>query len=408
MNTSKFKIVFLSDDFPPQSFGGAGMIAYEEAQALSELGHDVIVVTAVDKKEEEGESLMGKIKIYKIFSSYDQRFRAYVSLNNSRVIRNLDNILKEEKPDIVHAHNIHIHISYKALEVASRYTQNVFLTAHDFMLVHYGKFLQPKSGNLKVSALQNLFDYKLQYNPFRNILIRRYLKHVKTIFAVSNSVKKFLEMNGIKKVHTLHNGIDERRFDGIDQEKKNAWAEKYGLVGKKVLLFVGRISGLKGGEQIRKAFKKVGTKIPEARLLMVGKVSNINKDEEEDKNIIYTGFVSRDEIKYLYTLADVVVVPSLYVDPFVIVNVEAMANHKPVVGTCFGGTKEIVEDKETGIIVDPNDLDSLSGAIIDLFQDPKKREEYGEAGYRRFIEKFTIKTHTKALIECYNTFSLHD
>src|SRR3989344_5846722 len=100
------RIVFLSDDFPPQSFGGAGIVAYDFAIGMKRLGHEVSVITTCRKESEVGESEYHGLKVWKIASNYSARWRSYLGLYNPPVVRQVAKLLKEIKPDVVHAHNI--------------------------------------------------------------------------------------------------------------------------------------------------------------------------------------------------------------------------------------------------------------------------------------------------------------
>jgi len=71
------KIVFLQDDFPPQSFGGAGFSTYELARGMRELGHEVYVITACRTSAEAGESTYDDLTVFTIVSNYAPRWRAW-------------------------------------------------------------------------------------------------------------------------------------------------------------------------------------------------------------------------------------------------------------------------------------------------------------------------------------------
>src|SRR3990167_3507984 len=133
------KIVFLSDDFPPQSFGGAGIVAYDFAITMKKLGHEVSVITTCRNRDEVGESEYYGIKVWKIASNYSTRWRAYLSLYNPGVVRQVEKLLEKIKPDVVHAHNIHFYLSYQTLAVAKRFIKAVVLSAHDVMSFNFGK-----------------------------------------------------------------------------------------------------------------------------------------------------------------------------------------------------------------------------------------------------------------------------
>jgi glycosyltransferase involved in cell wall biosynthesis len=397
MLNNKLKIIYLSDDYPPESPGGAGMIVHEEAVAMAKLGHEVLVITTTtnntSEKIEEG------VRIIRLHSQYHPRLRSFVSLWNWRLVSEIKKILQKENPDVTHIHNMHTHISYKVFAVARIHSKKVFHTAHDAMSVHFGKFMPKTEGDLKAGGMRNFKDYGFRINPFRKSIIRHYMEKTDAIFSVSGALKDLLVANGISNIHVLHNGIDSSRWENVDEAKKNEYISKLGLQNKKVILFAGRISGLKGGRVIEEAFKKIYSSESDTRLLVVG------KEGEPKEGIVYTGTVPRDEMKYMYAISDVVVVPSLYLDPFPTINLEAMASRKPVVGTSLGGTKEAVLHGETGYIVDPNNIEFISQKILDLLLNSDVGTQMGGRGYERFVTHFTTKIHTDKLLSWYNSRS---
>jgi len=105
------KSIFLSDDFPPQSFGGAGVSTSELAIGVKKKGHEVYVLTTCRNIGEEGPSDYFGLKVIRIQSDYNGRWRSLLGLYNPVVLRKLNAILQELKPDVVYANNIHQHLS---------------------------------------------------------------------------------------------------------------------------------------------------------------------------------------------------------------------------------------------------------------------------------------------------------
>lgn len=410
------KIIILQDDFPPKSTGGAGMVAFSLAQEMWEKGHSVFVITAVGSREEEGEVNYKGLVVYRLYSNYPERWRAYFSLYNPQVIKKIDKIFQQIKPDVVHAHNIHTHISYHSLKLAKKSGAKVFLTAHDAMLFHYGKLVEffVENGILgqvesyRISPWRQIKKYKKRYNPFRNMVIRRDLKYVDQIFAVSGELKKALEDNGIKKIAVLRNGVDVSQWQ-IRNEKIKEFKNKFELNGFKVILFGGRLGALKGGEQAVKALGEVVKIIPQTKLLVVGRrdayaelmLELAGKIGLKDL-LVFTGWLDQHEMAVSYHASDVVCVPSIYLDPFPTVNLEAMACQKPVIGTCFGGTPELVQDNKTGFIVNPFCVNDLAEKISILLSDEKKAKEFGLAGYEAVSGEFGLKKTTAELLGWYD------
>ncbi|OGZ03481.1 MAG: hypothetical protein A2604_00715, partial [Candidatus Liptonbacteria bacterium RIFOXYD1_FULL_36_11] len=402
-------------DFPPAHEGGAGVIACNIAKGLFKKGEDILVFTTTKEKNEEGKSVYDGLKIVKVFSDYNERWRAYVSIYNYPVLKKLKEIITEFKPDIVHAHNIHIGISYGALKIAKKSKAKVFITMHDVMSFSYGKLRTKRyletavegRPDCKVSFWDNLKMAKKRFNPFRNFLIRRYLKYADKIFAVSGALRDALKNNGIVGAEVIYNGIEVKNWE-IDKNSVINFKRKFNLEDKKIILFGGRLSEGKGLKKIILAAEEMVKKNPELILLIIGKkelaleqMEKLLEQKSLTNKVIFTGWISGQDLKAAYWSSDIVCVPSLYLDPFPTINLEAMACRKPVVATCFGGSKEVVENGETGFIINPNKVSDIAEKIMELLENQEKAKEMGEIGFRRVLEKFSLDNQIEKLMIWY-------
>jgi glycosyltransferase involved in cell wall biosynthesis len=136
------------------------------------------------------------------------------------------------------------------------------------------------------------------------------------------------------------------------------------------------------------------------RFVLAGRSSPLVSVPSDD-GIVATGALPHDEVVELYTEADVVVVPSIWKEPFPRVILEAMAAGRPVVATRSGGIPELVEDGATGILVAPRDKLELSQALVRLLEDPGLRKRMGEAGRQRLERFFTREKIRDDLVKAY-------
>jgi len=412
------RVLILQDDFPPKALGGAGKVAFDFAKGLKEAGYDVFVITAVSDKSKEDKINYHGVDVFRIYSKYHQRWRAYFSLYNPRVIKKVKKIIREIKPDIIHAHNIHYHLSYHSLKIAKKYSKAVFLTFHDNMSYHHGKLVEfinpkdlliPKNFDYKISVWQQIKRFKKRYNPLRNIIIKYYLRNISQFFAVSSALKDTLVQNNIKKdIKIIYNGINTDDWQMQEEEIKK-FKNRYNLGDKKVVFFGGKLEYYKGGEQVLKAMRVVKDTIPNVVLLIAGKESDYSyqmKRMAKDWGVpmIITGWLKKEDIKTAYYASDLAVVPSICFDSFPTVNLEVMACKKPVIGTCFGGTPEIVEDNKTGYIINPYNTRLFADKIIDLLQNPQKANQFGQAGYQRVRKYFSLNSQVEKIVEYYRRY----
>ena len=408
--SSIMKIVFLQDDFPPDSFGGAGISTYDLAVAMEQKGHEVFVITTCRSKGDAGKFESDGLTVFKITVNYSHRLRSYKSLYNRQAIFQLEELLQKIRPDIVHINNIHSYLSYYSVKLSKRYAGKVVFTARDTMSVTYGKLCTKRyleDLNDKVYWYDNLKQAKKGWNPLRNMIIRSCLRSADERVAISKTLRHALVQNGIDNVKVVHNGIDPSGWS-TDNGQLAAFIARYDLQGKKVLLFSGRLSGQKGGEQAIRALQKISVQLPNTILLVAGIVDEYAKIMQKlagnlgvDGSVVFTGWLERKDIKLAYQAADIVLMPSLYLDAFGRVNIEAMAAKKPVIGTKYGGTKEIVEDGQTGYIVDPRDSEEIAVKAVELLENEGKAREFGENGYRRVLSHFNLADKAEEYITLY-------
>ena len=409
------KIVILTDGFLP-ALGGAERVASQLAFGYVKSGHQVDVITTHLKDKLIQENYKG-VSVWLIpTKQYHQRWQAYRSLYNPSVVRGVKEVLQEIKPDIVHVHNIHYQISYYSLKYAKRFALKVFLTAHDVMLFHYAKLLEfidptdltcPDEFSYKVSIWQQLKRFKKRYNPLRNIIIKHYLKYVDRIIAVSKALQQALCDNKISNTEVIYNGISVNNWQ-VDCSLINDFQQKYNLNKKKVILYIGRIFPLKGTGQLLEAFADVLAMEPGAALLIVGEHISEEGDYLDKQSfkslsdkIISTGRLSGDLLTAAYHASDVVVVPSITFDSFPTVNFEAMACKKPVIATCFGGSRELVLDGETGYIINPYNTKKFTDRICELLANPERARLFGQRGYERVKEKFSLDKQINSYLELF-------
>jgi spore coat protein SA len=159
---------------------------------------------------------------------------------------------------------------------------------------------------------------------------------------------------------------------------------RLGLDGKRVVLYVGKLSPGKGSADLAAAARRVAPEIPDALFVFVGE-----GDLRVDAPFIRClGPLDHREVQALYPLADVVVVPSVIPDAFSRVILEAMAAGCPVIATRVGGTPELVVDGKTGLLVERNDPEGLAAALGTVLRDDALRDALGVAA-RRHLERLS-------------------
>ncbi len=393
------RILLVSDDLPPK-VGGAGKAAWTLARGLRDRGHEVHVVTAT--QDAPAVEAREGVTVHAIRAQIPERWRAYLSLYNPPAVRDFRRILDRIRPDVVNAHNVHVSLSYGCLSAADRLGVPVVFTAQDALAIVYGKLQHYVSRSgcppfspdaYRLPLWHNLRQARVRFNPLRNRWIRHTLRHhVRVRVAVSLALRQALEANGLPAFRVVYNGTaaDEVEVTG---DQVAAYRERLGLRDRRVILLAGRISEAKGSVQALAALAKVVDSVPDAALLVLspGALSLDSFEWLGETHVRCAGWLSGHELATAYALADVVVVPSVYLDACPLVNLEAMAARKPVIATCHGGSPEIVQDGVTGYVINPFDTAQFAGRLVDVLTDEGLRTRLGQAGYRRFLEKFTME-----------------
>ncbi len=408
------KIAVLQDDFPPHHEGGSGVIAHQLSREYVRKGHEVLVVSSVQSPELAGISNLDGMRVARLYSDYHARWRAYRSLYNPGIVGKVNALLKDFQPDVVHVHNVHTHLSYCSFILARRYTSNVYMTAHDVMSFHFGKLLSAdetpgdfsEEKTYVESPLRQMRIQGLRYNPFQRILVRHILNNtVRRVLAVSDSLKRALVKNRINNVDVVHNGIEVGDWK---EPFETAMFKKTHSIGDAAILFGGRISTPKGAFAMLDAFQVVREKVSDAQLVVIGKKDDYAKPMIEyarklgiEEGLVFTGWITGNDIRAAYYAVGIVAVPSLYLDPFPTINLEAFACRKPVVATCFGGSREIVEAGVSGFVVNPLETKTMAAQIVTLLEDKDMREAFGRAGYERVVKDFSLTTQAEKYLRIF-------
>lgn len=401
------RILILNDDSLPSARGGAAVIVDGLRRAYEAEGHEVVFVTTHQDPNR------GKIaqdgRTISILSVYPLSERHRSCLGYPSMTAALTKIFGDLKPDAVHAHNIHTYLTYDALRIAKLHTDNIVLTAHDTMLVSFDRVRGSRYERLALAGTpmrmhwwEHMLAAGRKYNPRRNAAIRTILRETGTkVVAISAAVGAFLEVNGIHVTAVIRNGMEP--WNAPAQQDIDAFRARHHLTGP-TALFVGRIREDKGIAAFLDAAAITLESIPNTQFMVNGErddLENFLRDRNATLRnaIVSTGWIDRKETELAYFAGDVVAVPSVYLDNFPTVNLEAMAASKPVVGTCFGGTPEVVEDGKTGIIVNPRNTERFAKALITLLSNSEAAKHMGQAGLKRLQDHFGIRKQAETYLE---------
>ncbi|MGD8545330.1 MAG: glycosyltransferase family 4 protein, partial [Candidatus Bathyarchaeota archaeon] len=225
------------------------------------------------------------------------------------------------------------------------------------------------------------------------------------IMTVSYAMKDELTKLGFTKdkIRVCYNGVDQEKYnpENMNDEEVRKLREYYNVKEEEqMILFIGRLVGVKGVDRLIMSMPHVLQKNPNAKLVIVGLgdlqeyLENLVKTMKLQDSVKFRfEFIPEEERILHYAACDVAVFPSLY-EPFGIVVLEAMSMNRPVVVGAAGisGMREIVTpcgEEQTGYHVNPRNPPDIAWGITSALENPEKKEWLGRNGRRRVLNEFT-------------------
>ncbi len=399
------KIAILTNECPPNIYGGAGVHVGHlmgELRMAEDGAHEVQVLCFGSQNEQlPGLKIQG-IEPGRLFRLKDPGFDKVADA----LARDILMAGTLDRADVIHCHTWYTHFAGCLLKQLLR--APLVLTTHS--LEPHRPWKEEQLGPAyKVSGW-------LEETAYRN---------ADGVIAVSGAMKKDVqELYGVppEKIRVIYNGIDTSVYT---PRGDRTVLHKYGIDPEKpFLLFVGRITRQKGIIHLVRAIRHL---IPGAQAVLCAGApdtpeigwemeTEVEKARRETANPIIwiPGFLPKEEITSLYALASMLVCPSIY-EPFGLINVEAMACETPVVGSAVGGIPEIIVEGETGFLVpfeplgennpEPRDPEKFSKDLADainrLLSEPALVREMGAKGRTRAEEVFSWKSIAQQTLEFY-------
>ena len=393
------KALFLTNEYPPNVYGGAGVHVDYLSRELAKL-MPIEVRCFGDQKWEKGNLSVRGFDLEVDEFSCPKPLRSVFGAVRRCTDFNTTNI----DADLVHCHTWYSH--FGGILAKMNYGVPLVITTHSLEPLRPWKREQLAGG----------YDFSVWVE-------KTALEMADAVIAVSGQTKADIErLFDVRpeRLHVIYNGIDLEEYRKTDS---TAALNKYGIK-KPFVLFVGRITRQKGIIHLVRAIKYMdaGFQIvlcagaPDTPEIGREMKEAVAKVQAEHGGVIWIDeMVDKQTVRELYSNASVFCCPSIY-EPFGIINLEAMACETAVVATAVGGIKEVVVDGETGFLVpidqmnespfEPRDPEKfardLAVRINQLMADPALCEKFGRAGRKRAEEKFgwpSIAQQTKALYE---------
>jgi len=343
--------------------GTAGSIhTVKWAEYFANKGHKVHLISYDDFRDKKSEKIILHLIGRKIPINL---WRINTLINLPLALSQTKKLIKEIRPDIIHAHYV---TSYGHLAALTGFKPIIMTGWGSDILV------EPKKSIISRIAVK----YALK----RSALITCDAEHMK---------KAIIKLGGDScKIKVIRFGIDTGKFFRKDKNEK--LQEKLGTLGILTVISLRRPAPIYNLETLIRAIPSVIKEFPDVKFLIAGEGSEkerLKKMAEElniIKNVLFIGEILNDALPDYLNISDVYVSTSLSDAGISSSTAEAMACGLPVIVTDSGENKNWINDGESGFIIPVKSPEILSEKIIYLLKNPKKMENFGENARKMIIE----------------------
>jgi len=294
------------------------------------------------------------------------------------------NILKREKPDIVHTHGVRF-ISPSIFSAVSSLGIPCVHSLHSYELLSLWSTLFRRH---KVAEIPDTLD--IAYAGLMRFLARN-------IRAVTADTQFVLDLHLKRGLFTK-----AKRYvipAGFSISSNDESAKDYETLD---ILFVGGLHEHKGIHILLNAFKSLTE--PNVLLHIVGQgplAELVSSFASQDKRVRYYGFIPPgEELWRLYAKANLLVFPSTWLEPLGIVSIEALSFGTPVIASAIGGIREVIQDGYNGLLFKPGDVEDLTRTLKRALSDTELLRKLGKNA-RESAQRYNLESHIESLLKVY-------
>ena len=387
----RLSVAHLHWGFPPIIGGVETHLTFLLPQLVRQ-GHKVSLLSCASEGYKEEEKFQGFKLCRTAIMDLNWLFRRGLNAIEGEVTKTFGKFIEQERPDILHVHNMHY-----------------FSLPHARILAQ----LAAKKGIPLILTAHNTWDDPL----FLSIMRKVKWTH---IIAVSHFIKRELIGIGVshRTITTVHHGIDHTMFN--PRINARAIYRKYPQLKKKRVVFHPARMGLgKGCDVSVKALRILKDKFPDVLLVLAGTKNIIDWGATQKRDIAYIvelvdffklrnnvliDLYALEDMPRLYAACQVCIYPSSTQEPFGLTLLESMAAKKPIVVTWAGGMPEIVHNNIHGFVVPPKNFEELASRVAQLLVDEELRERLGSTGRDMVKQHFTKEVMAEKTAAIYRKF----
>jgi glycosyltransferase involved in cell wall biosynthesis len=376
----KKSICIVSSQYLPH-IGGVENYIDNLSKELVRQGNEVTIVTSYIEGTKKYEKKNG-IEIFRMPTIQFMNGRFPVKKYNM-VSRKLTKTLKSRKFDVMLVNMRFYVLSLYAVRLAKK------MNIRCIMLDHGTSHLN--TGGKFTSKLGEIFEHTITW------MEKRYCKEFAGVsYATLDWVKHF----GINSDKVLYNSIDVDEFEKIKEKEGRNFRKEYGIPqDATVISFVGRITVEKGIEELAKAVDMITKKRDDVWLLAAGsgyledKINSMANDK-----IHLVGNLSKEDVVAMLKQSNIFCLPSVS-EGFPTTVLEAAVCGNYIISTYRGGTKELIKNRDYGIILEDNEPQKIYNAIMEIIDKKMDMEKSVKMCYKSIVDNYTWKQTAKKFLD---------
>ena len=402
--------------------GGDCTYLFSLKKLLEEKGHKVIVFSMRHPRNFNSDYS----RYFVSYINYEEEIQHIDISSSLRVLKRtiysheakkkIEELIRDEKPDIAHLQNIHHHITPSIFYPLKKYKVPIVWTLHDYTLICPNTSLL-SHGRICEKCKKRKYFWPIIDRCKKDSLSASTMAAIETamhrIMKTNDLVDVFIAPSEFLRKKIIEYGFRKEKiiclsnFANIDLANEDEKIDNY-------FIYSGRISEEKGLKTLIDAVFKVFNdkninfnKLKTSKLKIVGDgpindelIAYVNSKYLNNK-IEFLGYKKHDEAVKIMRGGSFVVLPSEWYENYPYTIIEAFASSKPVIGSRIGGVPEIIKNWETGLLFEPGNSDELSLKIKFFINHPDKAIEMGKSA-RMFLEQeLNPENHYKKLMEIY-------
>ena len=396
------RILFVSNFFPPHGLGGQAQSCQEVVEALQQRDHETFVLTSMHGnagKPAHGDDVARVLYLEMELAPWRHMITFFTDRKRRERhnVEQFDRCVANFAPDVVFV--------WGMWNIARSFVSHMEMAFQGRILYRFADywptlpsqhvFYWQTRGRRWFSRIPKaaLGRVALKMLEMEQESLQLRFEHA---YCISEATKQVLLENDvpIDQARIIYNGITAEGFAGKEALRVNGHAP-----GTRKLLYAGRLSQEKG---IDVAIRAVGKLVHEHELRdLTLSVAGAGEPAYEaylrslvrecgvERHARFLGPVPAEKMAAVFREHSILLVPSVWAEPFGRVILEAMASGVAVIASDIGGPAEIVKDGENGLLFEPRDVDALSNQICELVSNDALRSHLAENGLATVRGEFT-------------------